>query len=52
MGGVNGQGVVVQLTFQAKVAGDAEISIAKAGVKDSHQQTLQTTGSKAVVHVK
>jgi general secretion pathway protein D len=52
VGGVNGQGVVVQLTFQAKAAGDAEISIAKAGVKDSHQQTLQTTGSKAVVHVK
>jgi len=50
--GVNGQGVVVQLTFQAKAPGDAQLSIAKAGVKDSHQQTLPTTGTKAVVHVK
>lgn len=49
--GVNGQGVVCLLTFQSKAPGDAEISITKAGVRDSHQQTLQTTGSKAVVHI-
>jgi general secretion pathway protein D len=50
--GIEGQGTVCVLEFQAKAPGDANIQITKAGVRNSKQETLQTTGSLAVIHVK
>lgn len=49
--GVNGGGAVCLLTFQAKSAGDAPISITRPGVKNSAQQSVPVTGSQATVHV-
>ena len=50
--GIDGQGTVCVLEFQAKAPGDANIQITKAGVRNSKQETLQTSGSLAVIHVK
>jgi len=49
--GVNGAGPVCILTFQAKVAGDAAISITRPGAKNSTQQSLSATGSQTTVHI-
>jgi general secretion pathway protein D len=49
--GVTGSGSICVLTFQAKAAGDANISITRPGAKNSAQQTLPAVGSQAVVHV-
>jgi general secretion pathway protein D len=49
--GVNGGGEVCVLTFQAKAAGDASIVITKPVVRNSSQQALPATGSRALVHV-
>ncbi len=49
--GVTGTGTVCILTFQAKAAGDANISIVRPGAKNSAQQAIQAVGSPAVVHV-
>jgi general secretion pathway protein D len=49
--GVNGAGPVCVMTFQAKAAGDAVISITRPGAKNSAQQALPATGSNATVHI-
>jgi general secretion pathway protein D len=49
--GVTGSGSICILTFQAKAAGDANISITRPGAKNSAQQALPAIGSQAVVHV-
>jgi len=49
--GVNGAGPVCILTFQAKAAGDAPISITRPGAKNSAQQSLPVTGSRTTVHI-
>ena len=49
--GVNGNGQVCILTFQAKAPGDATVSITRPGAKNSAQQSLPVTGSQATVHV-
>ena len=49
--GVNGDGSVIVLTFQAKAAGDASVAISRPVVRNSSQQAMPATGSQAVVHV-
>ena len=49
--GVTGVGSICVLTFQAKAAGDASISITRPGAKNSTQQAIPAIGSQAVVHV-
>ncbi len=44
--GVNGAGPVCIMTFQAKAAGDAVISITRPGAKNSAQQALTASGSQ------
>jgi general secretion pathway protein D len=39
--GVNGSGVVCLLTFQANAAGDSDVQITRASVKNSTQQAVQ-----------
>jgi general secretion pathway protein D len=49
--GVNGAGTVCILTFQANVAGDANMAVVRASTKNSAQQSLNITGSQTAVHV-
>ena len=49
--GVNGSGVVCLLTFQANVAGDSDVQITRASVKNSTQQAVNIASSQATVHV-
>jgi general secretion pathway protein D len=49
--GVTGGGTVCVLTFQAKAAGDASVVITRPVVRNSSQQALPATGSRALVHV-
>jgi general secretion pathway protein D len=49
--GVNGAGPVCIMTFQAKAAGDAVISITRPGAKNSAQQALTASGSQTTVHI-
>jgi general secretion pathway protein D len=49
--GVNGSGVLCTLTFQAKAAGNADISIVQPEVRNSKQQAVQATGAQGVVHI-
>ena len=51
LAGVNGAGAVCVLTFQASVAGDAEIAVVRASAKNSAQQAVNIPGSQAMVHV-
>jgi len=51
VGGINGTGSVVLLTFQAKAPGDASIAITRPVVRNSAQQAVPATGSQSVVHV-
>jgi general secretion pathway protein D len=51
VGGVSGAGPVCILTFQAKAAGDASISITRPGAKNSTQQSLPVIGSQTTVHI-
>ena len=51
MAGVNGSGVVCILTFRAKAAGDASISLVRAAAKNSAQQATEIAGSQAWVHI-
>ena len=39
------------MTFQAKAAGDATITITRPGAKNSAQQSLPVTGSNTTVHI-
>jgi general secretion pathway protein D len=49
--GVNGSGVLCLLTFQANVAGDSDVQITRASVKNSTQQAVNIASSQATVHV-
>ena len=51
VGGVNGSGVLCLLTFQANAAGDSDVQITRASVKNSTQQAVNIAGSQATVHV-
>ncbi|WP_263377719.1 cohesin domain-containing protein [Granulicella paludicola] len=50
--GVNGQGTICTLTFKAIAPGEATITMARTGAKDSKQASLPTVGTQAIVHVK
>ncbi|PYV78447.1 MAG: type II and III secretion system protein [Acidobacteria bacterium] len=49
--GISGQGPVVTLTFQAKAAGQASLTIAKGGAKDPAMQALPVNGATATVTI-
>jgi general secretion pathway protein D len=49
--GVNGAGAVCVMTFQAKGAGDAPISITRPGARNSTQQAVPVSGSQVTVHI-
>jgi general secretion pathway protein D len=49
--GVNGSGTVCVLTFQAKAAGPAAVVVTRPVVRNSAQQPLMATGSRAIVQV-
>jgi general secretion pathway protein D len=49
--GVSGTGSVFTLTFQAKAAGQATLSINRAQLKNAAMQTLPASGSQAIVTV-
>jgi general secretion pathway protein D len=51
MAGVNGSGTVCILTFKAKAAGDASITLVRAAAKNSAQQSTEIAGSQAWVHI-
>ncbi|GAA3764280.1 cohesin domain-containing protein [Terriglobus aquaticus] len=50
--GVDGTGSVAVLTFKAIGAGDATVSLARVGAKNSAQANVPAVGSQTVVHVK
>jgi general secretion pathway protein D len=50
--GVTGTGTVCVLTFQAKSPGDAAVVITRPMARNSSQQSLPATGSRAIVQVK
>ena len=50
--GVTGSGTVCVMTFQAKAPGDAAIVITRPVVRNSAQQPLPATGSRAIVQIK
>jgi general secretion pathway protein D len=49
--GVAGAGTVCVLTFQAKAPGPAAVVITRPVVRNSSQQALAATGSRAIVQV-
>ena len=49
--GVSGDGTVCVLTFQAKAAGPAAVVITRPIVRNSAQQPVPATGSRAIVQV-
>ncbi len=49
--GVSGSGAVCILTFKAKAAGDAAITLVRAAAKNSAQQSTEIAGSQAQVHI-
>lgn len=49
--GVSGDGTVCLLTFQAKAAGPAAVVITRPVVRNSAQQPVPATGSRAIVQV-
>ncbi|MGC2164317.1 MAG: cohesin domain-containing protein [Silvibacterium sp.] len=49
--GVSGAGTVYVLTFQAKAAGPAAVVITRPVVRNSAQQAVTATGSRAIVQV-
>ena len=51
-GGVSGQGPVFTLTFMAKAAGQATISISRAGARDPGMQAIPVAGGQAMITVK
>ena len=50
--GVNGNGTVCVMTFQAKAPGDAAVVITRPMVRNSSQQALPASGSRAIVQVR
>jgi general secretion pathway protein D len=49
--GISGQGPVVTLTFMAKAAGQASLTIAKGGARDPAMQALPVNGATATVTI-
>src|SRR5580704_10317257 len=49
--GVSGGGTVCILTFKAKAAGDASITLIHAAAKNSAQRSTEIAGSQATVHI-
>ena len=49
--GVTGNGTICILTFQAKAPGDAAVVITRPMVRNSAQQAIPATGSRAVAHI-
>lgn len=49
--GISGQGSVVTLTFVAKAAGQASLTIAKGGARDPAMQALPVNGASAAVTI-
>jgi general secretion pathway protein D len=49
--GVSGQGPVVTLTFMAKAAGQASLTIARGGARDPAMQALPVDGATATVTI-
>ena len=49
--GISGQGSVVTLTFVAKAAGQASLTIAKGGARDPAMQALPVNGASAVITI-
>jgi general secretion pathway protein D len=49
--GVDGSGTVYVLTFQAKAAGPAAVVITRPVVRNSAQQAVSATGSRAIVQI-
>ncbi len=49
--GISGQGPVVTLTFMAKSAGQASLTIAKGGARDPAMQALPVNGATATVTI-
>jgi len=50
--GVTGTGTVCVMTFQAKAPGDAAVVISRPMARNSSQQSLPATGSRAIVQIK
>jgi general secretion pathway protein D len=50
-GGVSGQGTVVTVTFQAKVAGQTPLTITRGGARDPGLQAITVNGAQAAVTV-
>jgi general secretion pathway protein D len=51
-GGASGQGTLVTLTFTAKAEGQAGISIAKAGLRDSNGLLIPSSGLQTAIEIK
>jgi general secretion pathway protein D len=51
-GGVSGQGTVFTLTFLAKAAGEGQVAISRAGLKDGNMQPISASGTSATIVVK
>jgi general secretion pathway protein D len=49
--GINGDGAVFTITFQAKAPGQATLSVNRAGVKNAAMQNVPASGSQAIVTV-
>ncbi len=49
--GINGDGSVFTITFQAKAPGQATLSVNRAGVKNASMQNVPASGSQAIVTV-
>jgi general secretion pathway protein D len=50
-GGVSGQGSVVTLTFMAKAAGQAPLTITRGGARDPAMQPITVNGAQAIVNI-
>ncbi len=51
-GGATGQGPVFTLTFMAKSSGQSTISITRAGLKDSNNQSIPANGTQQMVEIR
>jgi general secretion pathway protein D len=49
--GVSGQGPVVTLTFMAKAAGQATLTVARGGARDPAMQSMPVDGATATVTI-
>ena len=49
--GINGDGAVFTITFQAKAPGQATLSVNRAGVRNASMQNVPASGSQAIVTV-